>query len=86
MDMKWKIHRKSDGTFDIFMNGELLHPSIPQNWLERQLAPYGIIGDTFSAVLEQLSETGKAAVELHPPGKSSQTIASMNFSPLRPTE
>lgn len=68
----WDVHKKSDGTFDIFKNSELQHPSIPQKWLERQLAPYGIVEDTYEDVLEQLSKTGSATVKLPPLGKFSQ--------------
>jgi hypothetical protein len=61
----YEVHKKSDGTFDLFQNGKLLSASIPDEvWLKRYLASYRIIDDKYQEVLRQLTETRKATVEL----------------------
>jgi len=71
MDIDWNIRKREDVTFDIYKNGELHHESIPESFLERQLAPYGIISDRYQEVLRQLAETGNASVSAPVPGKFS---------------
>ena len=72
MNIAWLIRKKEDGTLDIFENGGLLHKAVPQVSLQRQLDPYGIIGDTYENVLCQLAENGEASVAIPLPGKFSQ--------------
>lgn len=68
MDTKWSVFKKADGSFDILKNGVLLH-TIKEAWLERQLAPYGILGNDYEDVIRQLEESGNAQVSISPMGK-----------------
>jgi hypothetical protein len=60
----WEIVRKTDGTFEMFRKGELLHTSIPDGWLEAQLGQYGFCGQEYEDIRRQLDECGKAKIAL----------------------
>jgi hypothetical protein len=60
----WEIVRKQDGSFDIFHKGELLHDSIPDQWLENQLGRYGFCGQEYKDIRFQLDLFGKARIDL----------------------
>ena len=59
----YEIVRRKDGSFDIFRNGEIAHPSIPEQWLEDELTKYGICGQEYRDARYQLNEFGKARLE-----------------------
>ncbi len=60
----WEIIRKQDGSFDIFHKGELLHGSIPDQWLENQLGNYGFCGQEYKDIRYELDQFGRARVVL----------------------
>ena len=60
----WEITKKEDGTFDIFCSGELLHGSVPEEWLEDQLGQCGFCGQEYADIRDQLDQIGKAKVAL----------------------
>lgn len=65
MDIDIEVHKKPDGTFDIFKDGKLLSGSVPTLALvEKQLDPYGVVGDTYRELRRQLTEAGMAKVTL----------------------
>jgi len=59
-----EIHKKSDGTFAIFQNRELLQDSIPDKWLEAELGRYGFCGQEDTEIRRQLDLRGRAEVAL----------------------
>jgi hypothetical protein len=59
----YEIIRQADGTFDIFHNGELTSRSTPDEWLEDELAKYGICGHEFRDARRQLDDFGKVKLE-----------------------
>ncbi len=63
-DNVWEIVRTEDGTFEMFHKGELLHSSIPDRWLERQLARYGFCGEEYRDIRRQLDQFGRAKIVL----------------------
>ena len=56
----YEIVRRQDRSFDILHNGDLEHTSIPDGWLEDELAKHGICGSEYREVRRQLFESGKA--------------------------
>jgi hypothetical protein len=56
----YEIVRRQDRSFDIFHNSELEHTSIPDEWLEDELAKHAICGSEYREVRRQLNESGKA--------------------------
>jgi hypothetical protein len=56
----YEIFRRQNGLFDVFHNGEIKHSSVPERWLEDELAKHGICGGEYREVIRQLSESGKA--------------------------
>jgi hypothetical protein len=55
----YEIVKRPDGSFDIFHHDELVHPSVPDKWLEDQLARYGICGEECVTARRHLEESGK---------------------------
>jgi hypothetical protein len=60
----WLVVKKDDGSFDIFHRGELLHGSIPDKWLESELARYGFCGPEYQEIRRHLEEQGRAEMVL----------------------
>jgi hypothetical protein len=56
----YEIVRRQDESFDIFHNGDLEHSSVPDRWLEDELAKHGVCGSEYREVRHQLNESGKA--------------------------
>jgi hypothetical protein len=56
----YEVIRRQDGSFDVFYNGQPKHSSIPDRWLEDELAKHGICGIEYREVRRQLLELGKA--------------------------
>jgi len=56
----YEIVRRRDGSFDVLHNGEIKHSSVPERWLEDELAKHGICGSEYREAVRQLSESGKA--------------------------
>jgi len=59
----YEIIRRSDASFDIFHNEELRDRSIRDEWLEDQLAKYGICGQEYREARRELDEFGKVKLE-----------------------
>jgi hypothetical protein len=55
----WEIVKRPDGAFDIFHNDVLSPPPIPDQWLEDELAKYGICGEEYTVARRDLEEFGK---------------------------
>lgn len=62
--LAWEIIKNEEGTFDILQEGELLRRSIPARWLEDELAKYGLCGQEYRNIRQQLDETGRAEIAL----------------------
>jgi hypothetical protein len=60
----WEFVRKQDGSFDIFRKGELLHGSIPDQWLEDQLGRYGFCGQEYKDIRYELDQFGRVRIIL----------------------
>jgi hypothetical protein len=60
----WEIAKKEDGTFNIFRSGELLHGSVPEEWLADQLGQYGFCGQEYTDIRSQLDQVGGAKITL----------------------
>jgi hypothetical protein len=59
----YEVIRLADGSFNISHNGELRDRSIPDEWLEDQLAKYGICGQEYRDARRDLGEFGKVKLE-----------------------
>jgi hypothetical protein len=55
----YEIIRRQDLSFDIFHNDELADSSVPDGWLEDQMARYGICGKEYHDMRRDLDELGK---------------------------
>jgi len=60
----YEVLKRPDGSFDIFQNGELTGRSVPERWLEDQLAGYGVCGQEYRDVRFKLDEVGEARLVL----------------------
>ncbi len=60
----WEIAKKEDGSFNIFRSGELLHGSVPEEWLADQLGQYGFCGQEHADIRSQLDQVGRAKIVL----------------------
>ena len=60
----WEIAKKEDGSFNIFRSGELLHGSVPKEWLADQLGQYGFCGQEYADIRSQLDQVGRAEIVL----------------------
>jgi len=60
----WEVVKKEDGTFDLFCNQELLRGAIPDRWLESQLVQYGLCGQEYREIRQQLEKSGKVEIVL----------------------
>jgi hypothetical protein len=58
------VHKKSDGTYDILVNGKLIHESVTEKGLKDQLAPYGVAEDLYQYASRQLLDKGEATLEI----------------------
>lgn len=58
----WEVVKGEDGAFNILHKGELLNSSIPDRWLEDQLARYGFCGQEYRDIRRQLDQSGKATM------------------------
>jgi hypothetical protein len=56
----YEIVKRQDGTFDILQNGDVTNGSIPEQWLEDEMAKYGICGTEYISARRQLNERGTA--------------------------
>jgi hypothetical protein len=63
MPNAYEIIRRTDGAFDIFRNEELRDRSISGEWLEDQLAKYGICGKEYRDARRELDEFGRVRLE-----------------------
>jgi hypothetical protein len=55
-----EILENQDGTFAMLKAGKLLHASIPDRWLETELAKYGFCGEEYRDIRRQLDSSGNA--------------------------
>jgi len=63
MSNVYEIIRRTGTSFDIFHNEELRERSIPDEWLEDQLAKYGICGQEYRDARRDLDEFGSVRLE-----------------------
>jgi hypothetical protein len=54
-----EILKNPNGTFAMLEAGKLLHASIPDRWLEMDLAKYGFCGEEYREICRQLDSSGK---------------------------
>jgi hypothetical protein len=55
-----EVVSREDGTFDLFMNGELDRGRIPVDGLNQQLCVrFGFCGDECDSILHELAENGR---------------------------
>jgi hypothetical protein len=59
----WEVSRNEDGTFDMLRDGIVLHRAIPDKWLEDQLARYGLCGQEYRDLREQLKTSQTARLD-----------------------
>jgi len=65
------VNERPDFRFDVLVDGEARHVSITWGTLDRQLAAYNIVGDSFKAFLNDLVLNSVATAEI-PLGKFEQ--------------
>jgi hypothetical protein len=63
MGSLWEVSRNQDGTFDFLRDGVVLHRAIPDKWLEDQLVRYGLCGDEYRDLRNQLKVSERAALD-----------------------
>lgn len=62
----WEFMRKTDGTYAISHNGNLLSDSVLENSLEREVCVrYGFCGSEYDQICRQLNRSGKCTVDLN---------------------
>ena len=61
----WEVIANEDGSFALLRQGQLLHGSIPDRWLEEELAKYGFCGQEYRDIRQQLKARGRATVPLN---------------------
>ena len=55
-----EVVRRDDGTFDLFMNGELDRGRIPEDGLDEQLCVrFGFCGEEYDSIPLELLENGR---------------------------
>jgi hypothetical protein len=59
MIVTWEVIRKDDGTHDILQDGTVVAASVPDRWLEEELARYGFCGQEYAGIRGKLNESGK---------------------------
>ena len=59
----YEIIRQADASFDILHNDQLRDRLVPDEWLEDQLAKYGICGQEYRDARRALDEFGKVRLE-----------------------
>jgi len=74
MNVTWEVIRKDDGTYDILQDGTVVGASIPDRWLEDQLARYGFCGQEYADIRGKLNESGKAKFEFTYPFDRPRTV------------
>jgi hypothetical protein len=60
----WQIVKKDDGTFSISHRCNLLRDSIPEKWLEQELARYGFCGEEYHQICRDIELRGRADILL----------------------
>lgn len=62
----WEFLRKSDGTYAVYHNSNVLSDSIPENRLmEEVCVRYGFCGREYDAICSRLNRFGKCTVDLN---------------------
>jgi hypothetical protein len=62
----WEFLRKSDGTYAVHHNGNLLSDSIPEKWLNDEVCVrYGFCGHEYDAICNQLNRSDRCTVDLN---------------------
>ena len=56
-----EVAGKSDGNFDLFLNGKLDRADIPERWLNEELCVrFGFCGEEYNSILLETSTNGRA--------------------------
>ena len=58
-----EVVKRSDGNFDLFLNGKLHRGDIQEGWLQEELCVrFGVCGGEYDAILLAVNERGKSKV------------------------
>jgi hypothetical protein len=61
----FEVLKNEDGTYEVLFNGGLVRSRVEERWLEKEVCVrYGFCGSEFDAIMQQLSDPGKATVVL----------------------
>jgi hypothetical protein len=56
-----ELVKRTDGNFDLFLNGMLDHGEIEEKWLPEDICVrFGFCGEEYDAILREANESGKA--------------------------
>lgn len=56
-----ELARKSDGTFDLFLNGKLDRAGIEERWLNEELCVrFGFCGEEYDSIVRETITNGRA--------------------------
>ena len=56
-----EVARKSDGKFDLFLNGKLDRADIPEQWLSEELCVrFGLCGEEYDSIVLETAANGRA--------------------------
>ena len=62
-DRALEVVKRSDGLFDLFLNGKLDRSRIAEAWLPEELCVrFGFCGEEYDSLLLRVNQTGKATV------------------------
>ncbi|HEX4321184.1 MAG TPA: hypothetical protein VHZ52_09795 [Acidobacteriaceae bacterium] len=58
-----RIEKGNDGSFDLFLNGELIQARIPERWLPSEICErFGFCGQEYEAILHEARQSDSATV------------------------
>lgn len=58
-----EIVRRSDGAFDLFLNGQPETGNIPEKWLNQEVCVrFGFCGEEYDAIVRNLDRAGRARI------------------------
>jgi hypothetical protein len=60
-----EVLKNHDGTYEVFWNAKRVRTRVTECWLNSELCTgYGFCGSEYEDIFRQLTETGKAKVDL----------------------
>ena len=58
-----EIVRRTDGEFDLFLNGQPEKVNIPEKWLNQEVCVrFGFCGEGYGGIVRDLDRTGRARI------------------------